>query len=124
MLLSMPNALANTVGPLICHFILIVLFTSVALGRYEKPETLIRRTLLDGTCVVGSKGGKGRVAYLFSKEDGHVEWEDVVAHADVARRKGWEVEECEFVGTGHCGHFRGGGGRYVAVMRRMWEGIG
>ncbi|KAF2035043.1 indole-diterpene biosynthesis protein-like protein PaxU [Setomelanomma holmii] len=122
MLLSMPKGLANTIGPVICQFILIMLFTSIAIGRYEKPETLWRRTLLDAKYVTGAKRKERRICYVYSKVDDHVEWQDIVAHADAARGNGWGVVEVEFEGTPHCNHFTSNVARYEGMMRRMWEG--
>jgi hypothetical protein len=123
MLLSMPKGLAKTVGPLIVHFICVVLFTSIAAGRYEKPEEMWRRTLLDEQCVLGTTGRQGRICYMFSKADQHVEWQDIVDHAELARSKGWEVAEVEFQDSAHCNHFSKDADRYFNTMRRLWNGV-
>jgi len=96
----------------------------VALGRYEHPEVLVRRTLLDEkfVCDGGRVGdAKGRVCYLYSKADQMTDWEDVVAHKEMAREKGWDVGEMVFEGTPHCGHFVGNEEVYVGEMGKMWE---
>ncbi|KAF2243165.1 indole-diterpene biosynthesis protein-like protein PaxU [Trematosphaeria pertusa] len=122
MMLSLPRGMARTVGPAIVHFILVVLFTSVAAGRYDKPEDLFRRTLLDEKLVKGHAKKEGRICYLFSKADDHVDWKDVVDHAEVARDKGWEVEEALFEDTPHCNHFTKNTQRYTDMMHRLWHG--
>ncbi|KAI4941333.1 hypothetical protein J4E91_010778 [Alternaria rosae] len=47
MVLSLPSGLLRSAGYVFVHGILLILFASVALGRYEYPEVLVRRTLLD-----------------------------------------------------------------------------
>jgi hypothetical protein len=129
MVLSLPAGLARTMGYVVVHGILLGLFTSVALGRYEYPEVLVRRTSLDEDYVRGVDGGvnegkmgKGRVCYVYSKADQMTDWHDVVEHADMAREKGWEVEEWRLEDTAHCNHFSKYEQGYVEKMRAMWEG--
>ncbi|KAI4635488.1 uncharacterized protein J4E87_000440 [Alternaria ethzedia] len=123
MILSLPPGPIRSAGYVFVHGILIILRASVALGRYEHPEVLVRRTLLDEEFVSGAEKGKKRtVCYLYSKADQMTDWEDVVAHKEMAREKGWDVGEVVFEGTPHCGHFVGNEGVYVGEMRRMWEG--
>ncbi|KAI4682067.1 uncharacterized protein J4E88_004955 [Alternaria novae-zelandiae] len=123
MILSLPPGPIRSAGYVFVHGILVILRASVALGRYEHPEVLVRRTLLDEEFVSGVEGGKKRrVCYLYSKADRMTDWEDVVAHKEMAREKGWDVGEIIFEGTPHCGHFVGNEDVYVGQMERMWEG--
>ncbi|KAI4961185.1 hypothetical protein J4E86_000211 [Alternaria arbusti] len=123
MILSLPPGPIRSAGYVFVHGILIILRASVALGRYEHPEVLVRRTLLDEKFVAGvEEGKKRRVCYLYSKTDRMTDWEDVVAHKKMAREKGWDVGEVVFEGTPHCGHFVGNEGVYVGQMDKMWEG--
>jgi hypothetical protein len=125
MVLSLPAGFARTVGYVVVHGILLGLFASVALGRYEYPEVLVRRTLLDEDCVRGVDEGKmrkGKICYVYSKADQMTDWHDVVEHADMAREKGWEGEEWRLEDTAHCHHFRKHEEGYVERMRAMWEG--
>ena len=127
MILSLPPGPIRSAGYVFVHGILIILRASVALGRYEHPEVLVRRTLLDDQFVCGlgegkGKGKKGKVCYLYSKADRMTDWQDVVAHEEMAVEKGWDVGEVVFEGTPHCGHFVGNEGVYVGEMGRMWEG--
>jgi hypothetical protein len=129
MVLSLPAGLARTMGYVVVHGILLGLFASVALGRYEYPEVLVRRTLLDEDYVRGVSGsvdegktGKGKICYVYSKADEMTDWHDVVGHADMAREKGWEVEEWRLEDTAHCHHFRKYEQGYVERMRATWEG--
>jgi hypothetical protein len=121
---ALPPSFPSILGIPVVHFICIVLYGSVAIGRYEKPEDLFRRTLLSEEMVVltgtGEGEGKGRICYVYSKEDRMVDWRDVVEHADVARGMGWEVEEWVVEGTAHCNHFRGKEESYERKMRGMW----
>jgi hypothetical protein len=123
MLLSMPKGLARTVGPLIAQFVCVVLFTSIAIGRYEKPEDMWRRTLLDAKFVTGTTTKEGRISYMFSKADDQVDWQDIVDHADMARSKGWEVAVFEFKDTPHCNHFSSDVDLYSGIMQRLWDGV-
>jgi hypothetical protein len=134
MILSLHKGPTRTLGYVFVHGILLGLFASVAMGRYEYPEVLVRRTLLDEAYVsagVKRNGegkqeeegrGKGRICYVYSKEDQMTDWHDVVEHADIAREKGWEVREWRVEGTAHCNHFKGNEEKYVGWMGVMWEG--
>jgi hypothetical protein len=55
MVFSLPPGLARALGYVAVHGILLGLFASVALGRYEYPEVLVRRTLLDEGYVKAGK---------------------------------------------------------------------
>jgi hypothetical protein len=118
MLLSLPPGIARIIGIPVMHFILVGLAFSVWLGRFEKLEKTIRETLLSEKFVVG----RNKISYVYSKADEMTWWEDVVGHAEMARRKGWRVEEWEVEGTGHCGHWRGHEEEYTGRMRGLWEG--
>lgn len=126
MVLSLPPGISRVLGVPIIHGILILLAGSVWLGRYEKLETTIRKTLLSSEYVIGegNKGGEGKrsICYVYSEEDEMTYWGDVVRHAAEARRLGWEVDEWCVEGTGHCNHFVRNVEGYVGRMRGMWEG--
>jgi hypothetical protein len=117
MVLSLPPGLARTLGYVVVHGILLGLFVSVAFGRYEYPEVLVRRTLLDEEYVKG-----GRICYVYSKADKMTDWLDIVEHAHMARGKGWQVEEWRLEHTAHCNHFSKNEQGYVGRMRGMWDG--
>lgn len=117
MLLSLPKGLFwRIVGPVVIMFVANVLFGSQLVG-WEKPEKIYRRTLLDAKFVDCK-----RICYAFSKADTHVDWDDITSHANDARRKRWNVEELEFVGTPHCNHVSKYKIQYFDAMRRVWEG--
>jgi hypothetical protein len=118
MLLSLPQGIWRIIGIPMIHFILLSLATSTAMGRFEKLEHTIRKTLIGEEYVCGTK----KICYVYSKTDQMTYWEDVVTHAEVARGLGWSVDEWEVQGTEHCGHFRGNEKEYAERMRRMWEG--
>ena len=120
MVLSLPPGISRILGVPIVHGILILLALSVVLGRYEKLEVLIRRTLLSSEYVVGC--GERRICYVYSKADKMTHWEDVEGHARIARGAGWEVEEWCLEGTAHCNHFSADVEGYVGRMRGIWEG--
>jgi hypothetical protein len=122
MVLSLPPGLARTLGYVAVHGILLGLFASVALGRYEYPEVLVRRTMLDEHYVSREGGEKGRICYVYSKADQMTDWHDVVEHADMAREKGWDVQEWRLEDTAHCNHFKSNEEGYVGRLRGMWVG--
>jgi hypothetical protein len=125
MVLSLPKDLISRVfGAVAVHVILVLLYACIACGRYEAPEDLIRRTLLDQEMVqaaAAEESKKKRACYLFSKADKMVEWTDVTDHAEDARAKGWQVEEIMFEGSGHCAHLPMHEEQYVAAVRNMWD---
>jgi hypothetical protein len=60
-------------------------------------------------------------AYVYSKEDKMVVWEDVVEHAGRAEMAGWKrVSVEEFEGSTHCGHLLVDEERYWGVVERVW----
>jgi hypothetical protein len=135
MVLSLPKGMMRWAGYVVVHGILLGLFASVGLGRYEYPEILVRRTMLDEEYVCNARSGKegetrdgadegkkGRICYIYSKADQMTDWHDVVEHADRAREKGWEVEEWRLEDTAHCNHFRKYEEGYFGRMRAMWAG--
>jgi hypothetical protein len=98
------------------HTLLILLFLSVALGRYENPEDFWRTSILD-TKLLESK----RICYVASKVDKQTDWRDVVAHAEIARTRGWEVKEVITEDTPHCNHMKKDPQMYRDVVALMWE---
>lgn len=122
MVLSLPKGFARAVGPIVVHIILILLFASVAAGRYDKPEDLFRRTLLDERLIEDSAKEKGKICYISSKTDVMVDWRDIADHAKMAREKGWDVKELIFEDTAHCNHFAKHENEYSDKLRRLWEG--
>jgi len=119
MVLSLPKGVLTrqVIGPLVIQFILIVLYASILIGRYEAPETTIRRTLLDEKFVDNK-----RIAYVFSTADKMVDWTDIVGHGDEAEEKGMQVKQIMYEDTPHCNHFSKHGDEYLEVMDRVWNG--
>jgi hypothetical protein len=99
------------------HTLLILLFLSVAMGRYENPEDFWRKAVLDKSLI-----DSNRVAYVASKADKQTDWRDVVSHAEVARKQGWEVKEIILEDTPHCNHLKKDPQMYHDLATRMWEG--
>jgi len=63
-----------------------------------------------------------RRRYMYSKEDKLVRWEDIECHAEMARRKGYEVGSEVFEGSEHCQHAKGEGEeRYWGIVRELVE---
>ncbi|KAI5797579.1 hypothetical protein EDC01DRAFT_30235 [Geopyxis carbonaria] len=82
--------------------------------------TPMREALNDETLV--RREGNRRV-YVYSQEDGMVDWREVERHAEQARSRGWEVR-LERFGGGHVAHVRDDGERYWAVVEAAWESEG
>ena len=134
MVLSLPNNLATQLlGALVCHCILVMLYTWIACGN-ENPASLHRRTMLDGEMVsasggegnvdLGKKKAMGRVCYFYSKADRMCLWSDIKDHANDARRLGWDVSEVIFEGSGHCAHFSMDKEKYADAVKSIWGGEG
>ena len=115
MVLSFPQNIAwRFLGALAIHCFLIVLVVYVACGN-EYPVNLWRRTPFE------ESSPARRARYLYSKEDRMIDWTDVEQHAEVARRKGWRVEEVLFEGSGHCAHLSMDRRRYVDAVNSVWD---
>lgn len=138
MVLSLPKDLASRIlGALACHCILILLYSWIACGN-ENPASLNRRTMIGSEIVekgweddgnlkkdlAADESGKGRVCYFYSKEDRMCQWTDVNDHADEARKRGWEVKEVVFDGSGHCAHFSMDEKKYCEAVKSIWDGVG
>jgi len=106
-----PFALFRTLALLVIH--LLVLFNWLLERVSEKPNTLnqIGLDLNDPELF----SGKTRRVYLYGNGDRLVRWEDVEAHADEAKRVGWDVERMVFNGSEHCKWGKGEG------EERYWE---
>lgn len=61
-----------------------------------------------------------RRAYVYSKEDALIRWEDVEAHAREASSGGGKVNLELFTGP-HVAHLKGERKRYLEVVKRLWE---
>jgi len=130
LMLSLPKGVVwRVVGTVIVHCLLLVMYVSIACGG-ESPFTLMRRVMLEGTTVSGTRqvtdgesgeGGEKKACHLYSKADEMVDWTDVKDHAEEARRKGWSVKEVVFEGSGHCAHLAKDEERYVVAVREMWQ---
>ena len=153
MLLSLPKkppVIARALGAVVCHAILVLLYSWIWWGN-ENPASLNRRVLVDDEgCVpyspplhpkdaadgerstltnghaVGSEEGegkseiKGRVCYTYSRADRMCLWSDVKEHAEYARAKGWSVNEVVFEGTRHCAHLMGNPRLYREAVEWLW----
>ena len=62
-----------------------------------------------------------RRLYVASKRDDMVSFEDIVAHAAVARERGSEVRLEEFVDTKHVAHAMVDKARYWRLVQETWE---
>ncbi|KAK4444579.1 hypothetical protein QBC34DRAFT_385104 [Podospora aff. communis PSN243] len=61
--------------------------------------------------------------YLYSKEDDIIHWQDIEAHAALARTLGYDVEMELFDGTPHVGHMREWPEQYWGKIKETWDGI-
>ncbi|KAF8872591.1 hypothetical protein BD779DRAFT_1572350 [Infundibulicybe gibba] len=59
--------------------------------------------------------------YLFSKKDDMILAEDVLSHADEAKRLGFRVSTEIFTESGHVAHARESPERYWGAVQRVWE---
>lgn len=115
---------AGLLSSLIVHIILCLLYLNIALGRYEHPEELYRKTLLDDRLWVNSKGAKRRIAYVASEADRLTKFEDVRAHAGKARRAGLEVTELCYLDTRHVNHLAKDPEAYLSFIMAVCDGLG
>lgn len=136
---SIPDgAMFKLLGPTAATYALLVLETSIALRRYPRPETAMRRCIFDEALIqVGTPGkpshGDGanrgsleagmelrRICYFASKADQNTPFQDIVSHAEEAREKGWEVDLHLWDDTPHCNHLGKHEEEYVRAVRSMW----
>jgi hypothetical protein len=78
-----------------------------------------RHTLLVANPVRGATNEEGRICYMLSEADDHV---DIVEHAEPACANGWDVliylAEVAFENTPHCNHTSSDVIRYLEIMQR------
>ena len=139
MMLSLPKGVvAQMMGEIAIHSLLGMLHMWIKAGN-ENPSALMRRILLDRTyvcglptaqgpdgCVVATEEARGNeclhVCYLYSEADALVDWRDIAAHAEIARRMaGCKVKEVVFQDTPHCRHFVGNEELYENAVSEMWS---
>ena len=75
-------------------------------------DALNKETLIDPTA---------NRLYIASRSDDMIEFDDVEAHRDVARQKGWRARLEEFVGSKHVAHPLVDKERYWRLVREHWE---
>lgn len=111
-------------GTFAVHFMLAALYSWIACGN-EDPCRIMRRTLLDDQALQPDKrDGAAQVCYMYSEADRMTHWQDVWDHARNAERKGWDVEEVVFEGSGHCAHLALDELQYSQAVARMWNADG
>ncbi|KAF2677769.1 hypothetical protein K458DRAFT_436312 [Lentithecium fluviatile CBS 122367] len=99
---SFPSTFLNKfAASALAHTLLVLLFLSVAMARYEHPEDFWRKAILD-------KSLTG--------------WRDVVAHAEIARERGWDAREVVLEDPPHCNHLKYEPRLYEDLVVRMREG--
>jgi hypothetical protein len=103
---------------LLAHAVLLPIWASYAVGREENSQRVMRRVFLDQEYVDTTS-----ICYLYSKDDLVTNWTYVHLHAKEARRKGWSVDELEFLGSSHCAHMSVDKERYAAAVVKMWTGL-
>jgi hypothetical protein len=126
---SMPSNFffQKIIGPPALLFALFVLETSIALGRYPRPETMYREAILDENLMhVGAHGEKEgmrgkRICYFASTKDETTPWRDVISHSEEAKRRGWDVEMHMWDDSVHCNHLGKHEAEYTTAVRGVWE---
>ncbi|KAJ5091304.1 hypothetical protein NUU61_006174 [Penicillium alfredii] len=67
-------------------------------------------------------GAHPRRLYIYSKEDVTVSWEDVKAHLEDARSRGYLADQVVFEHGSHCGLIMEDGSRYWTAVQKFWNG--
>ncbi|KAH7130057.1 hypothetical protein B0J11DRAFT_243441 [Dendryphion nanum] len=134
---SIPNGpIFRLFGPVAASYALLVLETSIALGRYPRPETAMRQCIFDETLVRiggpenlsceentddGTKSAKTkRICYFASKADQNTPFQDIISHSEEARQNGWDVDLHLWDDTPHCNHVGKHEKEYVEALRNIW----
>jgi hypothetical protein len=121
---SLPAGLMFKIaGPPIANVMILLQELSIAIGRYERPEEYLRKSVLDERLLgVGEPGEEGhkRICYIASKADTTIPWEDVLSHAEKARSEGWKVVMFMYDDTPHCNHMAKHEDEYKKTMRAAW----
>jgi hypothetical protein len=122
---SLPSSpIYKTIGPIAACYALLVLETSIALGRYPRPETAMRQGVLDEALIQfadeGKYSGVKRICYFASKADRNTPFKDIISHAEEARKRGWLVDLHLWDDTPHCNHLSKHKEEYVRAVRSMW----
>jgi hypothetical protein len=132
---SIPSGLMfKVIGPIAATYALLVLETSIALGRYPRPETAMRECFFDEALIQANRSQKSsvehdtsthtvphkRICYFASKADRNTPFKDIVSHAEEARERGWLVDLHLWDDTQHCNHLGKHEEEYVKAVRSMW----
>lgn len=109
-------------GPIAAGCAILVLETSIILGRYPPPESAVRQCLFDEALVqiggiesISDHHGADRnlrstsikrTCYFASKADQNAPFQDVVSHAEEAQEKGWSLNVHLWDNTPHYNYLR------------------
>ncbi|KAE8857044.1 hypothetical protein PTNB29_08111 [Pyrenophora teres f. teres] len=104
-------------GGVLVHLLLVCTYLADLVMRRENKMVVLCRQLNDED-VFDRRVPR---VYLYSKADQMVGFEEVEAHAEEARAKGWEVDKVVFEKSAHCGHVREDEGRYWKAVLGAWE---
>ncbi|KAF2248089.1 indole-diterpene biosynthesis protein-like protein PaxU [Trematosphaeria pertusa] len=121
---ALPDGLLfKILGPPFINLAIAILNTSIALGRYERPEDYWRNSMINEDLIkVGDpqEEGSKRICYFTSKADRTTPWQDVVSHAEMACKNKWSVMLFVYEDTPHCNHMAEHGNEYEEAVRAMW----
>jgi hypothetical protein len=114
--------------PSICA--LLVLEASIALGRYPRPETTMRESVLDETLLqvrgVEPKQDETTLAntkcicYFASIADRNTPFHDIISHSEEAKKRGWNVDLHLWDDTQHCNHLGKHEKEYAEAVMKLW----
>lgn len=117
---------------------LLLLEASIALGRYPRPETAMRECVLDETLLqvrgmdcrveqnrnaITSPSKAKRICYFASKADQNTPFQDIISHAEEAKRRGWDVDLRLWNDTQHCNHLGKHEKEYTQAVSDMWTPV-
>jgi hypothetical protein len=116
---SLSKGVLSVVGPAAATYALLVLETSIALGRSPRPETAMRRCIFDETLVqVNAKS----ICYSASKADQNTPFQNIISHFREAKEDGWDEYFCLWEDTPHCNHLGKHEEEYTKAIADMWIG--
>lgn len=110
------NIIAWGVGAAFLRVLLGLWFIVETVTARENIVDVVRRGLNDRKLFATEAARM----YIYSGKDEMIRWQDVEAHAEEARAKGYKVEKVRYLDSAHAGHLLQDEGRYWGAVARLW----
>ena len=107
----------RAIGAAILRLLFGLWFLVETLARRENLISIVRRALNDETLFATHVPR----LYVYGGKDELIRWQDVDAHAEEAKMKGYKVTTVRYADSVHVGHLMHDEQRYWGAVKRLWD---